>query len=38
MGRLTPSANTYRRMLIERQIIGSTALGYATLSILFMWG
>lgn len=36
IGKPAPSANTYRRMLIERQIIEATAPGYVAFSIPFM--
>lgn len=36
MGKPASSANTYRRILIERQIIESTAPGYVAFSIPFM--
>lgn len=36
MGKPAASANTYRRLLIERQIIESTAPGYVGFSIPFM--
>ncbi|MGN0287449.1 MAG: AAA family ATPase [Atopobiaceae bacterium] len=36
MGMSAPSANTYRRILIERQIIESTAPGFVAFSIPFM--
>ncbi|MGN0076047.1 MAG: ATP-binding protein, partial [Parafannyhessea sp.] len=36
MGMPAPSANTYRRILIERQIIESTAPGFVAFSIPFM--